>query len=73
MNDHLFPPDIVPIPLRSDFTVRVHIPLDLTEAEARKIGNVMLAYASAIETQQNDVEHENAIAIPTTQKGSDNA
>jgi hypothetical protein len=40
-------PDVIPIPLRADVTAHVHIPLDLTEAEARKIAAVVLAYASA--------------------------
>lgn len=38
--------DVIPIPIRADFVVRVHIPLDLTEAEARKIANVVMAYAT---------------------------
>lgn len=38
-------PDVIPIPLREDFIARVHIPLDLTELEARKMGAVLLAYA----------------------------
>lgn len=38
-------PDVIPIPLREDFTARVHIPLDLTEAEAEKIARVVKAYA----------------------------
>lgn len=38
-------PDVIPIPLRENFTARVHIPPDLTEAEARKIGRVLLGFA----------------------------
>ena len=38
-------PDVIPIPLRADVTAHLHIPLDLTEAEARKIAAVVLAYA----------------------------
>jgi hypothetical protein len=37
--------DIIPIPLRADFVVRLHIPTDLTEAEAEKIARVVKAYA----------------------------
>jgi hypothetical protein len=37
----------LPIPLRSDLTVLVHgLPFDLTEGEARKIGNVIAAMAT---------------------------
>lgn len=36
---------LVPIPLRESVTARVHFPLDLTPAEARKIGAVVAAYA----------------------------
>lgn len=39
-------PDVIPIPLRADVTAHVHIPLDLTVAEARKIAAVVMAYAS---------------------------
>jgi hypothetical protein len=45
-------PDIIPIPLRAGFTARVHIPLDITEREARKIGAVLVAYASGMEARQ---------------------
>lgn len=38
-------PDVIPIPLRKDVTAHVHIPLDLTEAEAEKIARVLKAYA----------------------------
>ncbi len=38
--------DIIPIPLRADFTARVHIPPDLTEAEASKIAAVVMALAA---------------------------
>lgn len=37
--------DVIPIPLRADFTARIHIPLDLTEAEAEKIARVVKSYA----------------------------
>jgi hypothetical protein len=53
MATDLYPPDVVPIPLRSDFTARIHIPLDLTEAEARKICAVVMAYANADDTAHN--------------------
>jgi hypothetical protein len=37
---------VVPIPLRHDLVIRIaNIPLDLTEAEARKIAAVVLAHA----------------------------
>ncbi len=42
--------DVIPIPIRADFTVRIHIPLDLTKAEAEKIARVILAYATPKET-----------------------
>ena len=39
--------DILPIPLRPDLTIRIHgLPFDMTEAEAKKIANVVLAMAS---------------------------
>lgn len=38
-------PDVIPIPLREDFTAMVHIPLDLTDAEAEKIARVVRSYA----------------------------
>ena len=39
---------ILPIPLRADLVVRIHgIPFDLTEPEAKKIANVVLAMATA--------------------------
>jgi hypothetical protein len=38
----------LPIRIRSDLTILVHgLPFDLTEAEARKISNVILAYATS--------------------------
>lgn len=52
----LFPKDVIPIPLRPDFTARVHIPPDMTEAEARKIGAVLLALAKP--------EHGYALVYP---------
>lgn len=38
-------PDVIPIPLRADVTAHIHIPLDLTVAEARKVCAVVMAYA----------------------------
>lgn len=44
---------LVPIALRRDVTVHIgNLPLDLTEAEARKIGAVVLAYAMPVEPMQ---------------------
>ena len=44
---HSVNPSTLPIPLRSDLTILVHgLPFDLTEAEARKIGNVIAAMAT---------------------------
>ncbi len=41
-----FTASTLPIPIRQDLTVLVHgLPFDLTEAEARKIANVILALA----------------------------
>lgn len=38
---------VLPIPIRSDLTVYIQgLPFDLTEAEARKISNVVLAYGT---------------------------
>lgn len=38
---------ILPIPLRQDLVIRVHgLPFDLTEAEAKKIANVIMAMAT---------------------------
>lgn len=45
MTQFLQRPDVIPIPLREDFTARIHIPLDLTEAEAEKIARVVKSYA----------------------------
>ena len=43
----VFGTSTVPIPLRQDLTVLIHgLPFDLSEAEARKISNVVLAMAS---------------------------
>ena len=45
---HLFRDDIIPIPLRTDLTVYIQgLPLDLSEAEARKISAVIMAFAEA--------------------------
>jgi hypothetical protein len=39
---------VLPIPIRSDLTVYIQgLPFDLTEAEARKISNVVLAYGTS--------------------------
>lgn len=40
-------PDIIPIAIREDFIVRVHVPLDLTKAEAEKVGRVVVAWVDA--------------------------
>lgn len=38
---------ILPIPLRQDLIIRIHgLPFDLTESEARKIANVIMAMAT---------------------------
>lgn len=36
---------IIPIPLRSDLTVKIQLPLNLSESEAEKIGAVVRAFA----------------------------
>jgi hypothetical protein len=42
----VFGTSTVPIPIRADLTILVHgLPFDLTESEARKISNVVLAMA----------------------------
>lgn len=38
-------PDVIPIPLRENVVAHVHIPLDLTMAEADKIARVIKTYA----------------------------
>lgn len=40
------PPDLLPIPLRADLVVYVqNLPLDLSEGEAKKIANIIQAFA----------------------------
>ncbi len=59
-------PDVIPIPLRADVVAHIHIPLDLTEAEARKIAAVVLAYASV----DTHAERGDAKQAPSDRMGS---
>lgn len=44
---------ILPIPIRADLSVHIaNIPLDLTQAEARKIASVVMALATPISPNQ---------------------
>ena len=46
--------NIVPVPIRPDLVAQVLVPFDLTKAEARKIGAVLLALA-----KDEDPAHDN--------------
>lgn len=42
---------IIPIQIRDDVLVQIgNLPIDLTEAEARKIARTVMAYATPVET-----------------------
>lgn len=45
---------VLPIPLRPDVIVQIHIPHDLTKAEAEKISRIVLAMAVPAKEKAHD-------------------
>jgi len=46
--------NVVPVPIRPHLVAQVQVPFDLTKAEARKIGAVLLALAKDEEPAHDD-------------------